>query len=220
MKRIRIVTAVIMVLSILSMGFSAPDTIASRNPGVLPPFARVQGVTLGEWSGRLWQVITIPEPNNPIFHPIAECYFDSYGNVGVATFFFESGSSNCTVPAGMMLDVLVISYGCFSVMGDGDTEEELHACAESVPFENLQASIDGIPISNIESYAATSPLFTVVFPEDNIFNLPAGPSLGVAHGITFITTPLSPGQHTIHVHGEAPVFEFVYDWTYNITVTQ
>lgn len=219
MKTIRVLTVSIVLVSMLLMSLSTPHALASPNPAVIPPRAHVQGVALGEWLARLQQLYAIPEPINPIFHPIPECYFARYGNVGIAPTFFESGSSNCTMPAGMMLHVNVIVYGCLSAMGDGETEEELRACAESLTLDNLQAYIDGVPIVNIDSYAATSPLFTLDFTEDNIFNLPADPSLGVAHGYAFITTPLSPGQHTIHVHGEAPVFEFVYDWTYNITVT-
>lgn len=218
MKKIRIVTVSIVLASMLLMSLSTPHALASRNLAVLPPEARVQGLTLSEWLARLQQLYAIPEPINPIFHPMPECYFARYGNVGIAPTYFESGSSSCTMPAGMMLHVNVLVAGCLSAMGDGDTEEELRACAEGVTMENLQASMDGIPISNIDNYAVTSP-FTLDFTEENIFGLPAGPSLGVAHGYEFITTPLSPGQHTIHVHGEAPEFEFVYDWTYNITVT-
>jgi len=220
MKKIRIMTVAVVLVSMLCMSLSTPHALASSNPGVLPPEARLQGLTLSEWVARMQQIVAIPEPVNPIFHPISECYFARYGNVGIAPFYFESGSSSCTMPAGMMLHVNVIVYVCLSTMGDGDTEAELRACAESLVTANLQASIDGVSVGDLSQYADTSPLFTLVFTEDNIFALPAGPSDGVANGVTFITTPLSPGQHTIHVHGEAPDFGgFVYDWTYNITVT-
>jgi len=220
MKKMRVLIVSIMLASVLLMSLSTPQALASPNPAALPPEARLQGLTLGEWVARMQQIAAIPEPINPIFHPKSECYFARYGNLGIAPFYFESGSSSCTMPAGMMLHVNVIVLGCLSAMGDGDTEEELRACAESLVTANLQASIDGVSIGDLSRYADTSPLFTLVFTEDNIFALPAGPSDGVAYGVTFITAPLSPGQHTIHVHGEAPDFGgFVYDWTYNITVT-
>jgi hypothetical protein len=219
MKAIRVLTISIVLACMLLMNLSTPRALASPNPAVLPPKASVQGLTLGEWLAKLQQLFAIPEPFNPIFHPIPECYFVRYGNVGIAPTYFDNGLSSCTMPAGMMLHVNVIVYVCLSAMGDGDTKEELHACAESLTMDNLQAYIDGIPIVDIDSYAATSPVFTLDFTEDNIFGLPAGPSLGVAHGYAFITTPLSPGVHTIHVHGEAPDYPFVYDRTYNITVT-
>ncbi len=132
MKTIRIVTVSIVVASMLLMSLSAPHALASPNPAVLPPEARVQGVSLGEWLARMQQIFAIPEPINPIFQPISECYFARYGNVGIAPAYFDSGSSSCSMPAGMMLHVGVIMIGCLSAMGDGDTEEELRACAEGV----------------------------------------------------------------------------------------
>jgi hypothetical protein len=166
------------------------------------------------------QIVVIPDPINPMLHPIAECFFVPYGNVGLAPMYFESGSGSCELPAGMILYVIVVTGACRSAWGDGETEEELRACAESLVQGNLHASIDGIPVDNLEKYTVTSPLFELDFPIDNIFGLPAGPSDAVSYGTGFFTTPLNPGVHEIYVYGEVPSFGFVYEWTYNITVTK
>jgi hypothetical protein len=217
MKRMRIFS-VVLVISALFLSFPIHSAQGSASPPVLPPEAKVKGLTLGQWAARMNQLYTIPEPINPTVHPIPECYFVRYGNVGIAPAYFESGDSNCEMPVGMKLYVPVVLSTCASIMGDGDTEEELRACAIT-PTANLQASIDDIPVAHLEKYSVTSPLYTMVFPEDNILGVEAGSSSAVTFETGFFTTPLIPGLHTIHVHGEFPEYDFVYDWIYHITVT-
>jgi hypothetical protein len=90
----------------------------------------------------------------------------------------------------------------------GDDEDSLRACANGKSdraFASGQsASIDGVPVENLDSYRFETPLFEFgPLPEDNLFQFfdidaPAGTtSLSVSDGIFLLVTPLSVGRHTI-----------------------
>jgi hypothetical protein len=122
----------------------------------------------------------------------------------------------------MMLYVPVVGTECSTVEAPpfyGGNEQELTACALGFPPSNLQASVDGLPVKNLESYTSLSPLYQLDLPEGNLLGVPAGSYDSVAYTTGFIVTPLSRGEHTIHVHGELGGGAYIYDWTYLITIT-
>lgn len=129
------------------------------------------------------------------------------------------------MPAGTALFVPIISGECSEAEGDGTTEAELRACAIGLIdiVTVAEARLDGVAVQNARQYRAQSPLFTLTLPEDNLFGDPASSSPAVADGYWLLLAPLSPGKHTVYVHGvaappgEDPVFESTV--TYDITVT-
>jgi hypothetical protein len=224
MKITRIFTVTLLIASMLLLTLSTSGAQAKEHPGVLPPTAKVQGLTLGEWGADLWRAtFAIPASQHPgLGFPWSNCYLKQIGNVGLGVAYFYSGSSECEMPTGMMLYVPVVGSECSNIEEPtiGGSEEELRACALNLAHDNLEASIDGIPIRNIENYTVLSPLYQFSVPEDNILGAPAGTYNSVAYTTGFLLTPLSPGEHTVHVHGEIPNGGgFVYDWIYQITVT-
>ena len=106
---------------------------------------------------------------------------------------------------------------------------------------NLYATIDGVPINNLESYRVISPVFQYVLPPNNVaggsVNLvyfvsagevdvtgPVKPAVG--DGFYLLLKPLPPGHHTITFGGTTQTLDasgnlatFELDITYHITVT-
>jgi len=221
MKRLRVCLA--LTLAMLLVTVSVASAGGNANPGVLPPNSRVQGLTYGEWSARLMQsVFGLPLSENPAAGaPWTGCYLERVGNVGLGVPFFGSGTFTCEMPVGTMLYLLVIASECSTLEPPpfyGSNEAELRACATSTAFADLQASIDGVAIQDVADYLVTSPLYQLTLPEGNVLGLPAGTGDSVAYGAFLMLAPLSPGQHTVHVHGAVPG-AFEYDMTYFITVT-
>jgi hypothetical protein len=224
MKITRVLSVSIMIVSMLFMSFSMPTAQASANPAVLPPSAKVEGLTLGDWGAKLWQALfAIPADQNPLAgHLWSTCYLDRIGNVGVGVGYGSSGSVDCEMPMGMTLFVPVVGSECSTAEPPpfyGGNEAELRACAIQFAPANLEASIDGIPVRNIEKYTAVSPLYQFTLPENNILGAPAGTYESISYQTGFLLAPLSSGEHVVHVYGEVPFVGFVYDWVYNITVT-
>jgi hypothetical protein len=224
MKRTRVLTVSVLITAMLLMTVSIAGAQGSANPAVLPPTARVQDMTLGEWSAEMFRALfEIPASQNPALgYQWTNCYFKRIGNVGLGVTYFSGGSSECQMPAGMILYVPIVGGECSTAEPPpyyGGNEEELRACVLAFVYENVYAFVDDTPVRNIESYFSLTPLYYFDLPSDNVLGGPAGKAYSVAHAYGFLLAPLSPGKHTIHVHGEVPDFDFVYDWVYHITVT-
>jgi hypothetical protein len=226
MKKLRVLIYGLLIAALLFMTASVPSVVrATSNPGVVSPHARVQGLTYGQWEAKAFRYLfEIPADQNPgIGAPWTNCYLKRVGKVGVGvTFFLTSGTFNCQMPTGMFLFLPVIGTECSSVEPPpfyGETYPELRACAESFVIQDLAVSVDGVPLKHLQDYISTSPLYTFTLPENNVLGLPAGTAKSVARGLALMFTPFSPGKHTLVVHGAMPDAQFIYTWTYNITVT-
>ena len=94
-----------------------------------------------------------------------------------------------------------------------------------VPFlqfmTDLFASVDGVPLQNLEAYLAISPLFT--FTADPALTqspvvdpcITGTPQPGVSMGYWLLLTPLPPGDHVVRFGSVG----WGQDVTYNIRVT-
>jgi len=77
------------------------------------------------------------------------------------------------------------------------------------------ASIDGVPVLNLDLYRTRSARFYAYLPGDNAFGLPEmmlGPNFD--DGWYLFLKPLTAGDHTIHFTGA----DGSVDVTYNLTV--
>jgi hypothetical protein len=225
MKRIHIFTVAVMIASMLSLSLSTPQALGSTNPVVLPPEARVQGLTLGGWHAEFWRAtLEIPASQHPgLGYPWPNCYIERIGNVGLVVASWISDEIECEMPVGMMLYFNVVGSECSTAEPPpwyGGNEEELRACALQWVPEDLEAAIDGVPVQNIDQYTALSPLYQFILPEDNVLGAPAGTYDSVAYSNGFILAPLSPGEHTIEISGEVPAIPFEFHKLYHITVTK
>jgi hypothetical protein len=182
-------------------------TPAGGGVTILPPDEIVGGATLGEWSGRWWQwAVSIPEVANPNFDETAgeRCGYGQHGPV-----FFLPGSFvpeppeiiTCVVPTGTHIYIGLGGAECSTVEPPpffGRDEAELAACAAAnTEAMTVSATIDGQEVADLDRYLSTSPLFTMNFPLDNFFGVPAGPAQAVAVGYGMILAPPPPGEYVI-----------------------
>ena len=197
------------------------------NPRVLPPNSAPHGLTYGEWSARWIKWAYEPPPaNNPVLDTTgANCGVGQTGHVWFLAGTFNAGTvvRSCTIPPGQMIFFPVGNGFC---AGDGLDFAGERACATqfAAGLSNFRVEIDGDPVNGLDSslfqnyYRALSPQYDLVLGADNIFGAPAGTyTPGAADGVYLMLAPLSPGQHTIHIHADVNAGGQI-DATYFLTV--
>ena len=183
---------------------TAPDTGGVE---IVPPDESWAGASRGEWDARWWQwAVTMPEDINPNFDTTGEhC---GYGQSGPVFFmpasFGEAFERTCVIAEGTAIYVVVAGTECSTVEPPpffGRTEEELQACASAALDDatNYQASVNGQDVPDLETYRTGSPLFTMTFPENNIFAVEPGVAQSVSETYSFIIAPPPPGEYEIVV---------------------
>jgi hypothetical protein len=225
MKRIQVLSIIVVTAVLLASIVLVAYARGNRNPGVLPPTSRVQGLTYGDWLAKWWQyVLSVPAEQNPLEGAPEGCSFQWVGNVGlvVANSTLDT-PIQCTVPAGKMLFVEVLGAECSTLEESpfyGGNEAELRVCAQDLVPQDLQASIDGVEVRDLGKYIVTSPVYDFTVPENNVLYVPGGDGQSVASGAYLMLSPLSPGTHTIHLRGTYPDLEYTADKTLTLTVGQ
>jgi hypothetical protein len=218
--------ALLLSLIAVPLAVGAPAAKADNpNPGVLPVGSTAFGQTYGEWSAAWW--------NWAASQTLAKsAVADTTGaNCGVGQsgpVWFLAGTTGgfvtrtCTIPSDTAILFPIINGECSTAEGNGTTDAELAACAKDLMdhVTAKDASIDGTPLVNLDSYRVGSPLFTLRAVRNNAFGIPAGKTNSVAEGFWILLAPLSAGQHTIQFHGTAVFGTFTFEEgvTYNLTV--
>ncbi len=175
---------------------------------ILDPDESYAGVTRGEWDARWWQwALSLPAEINPNVDLTSEgCGYGQAGPVfflpGNFTGAPSTTTATCVVPEGVAIFVGVGGNECATVEPPpyfGRDEEDLRACAVAATdgVTNLQASINGEPVPDLETYRVSSPLFPLTLPDDSAFGAPAGVALSVADDYSFIIAPPPPGEYEI-----------------------
>jgi hypothetical protein len=112
----------------------------------------------------------------------------------------------CTVPAGKaILFPILNSERSFAEFPKLKTLSELRMCAKTIQDQvtTLMASVNGVPILNLQEYRIQSPPFNFTLPHNNILGMPANTTTeAVADGNWVFLKPLSPGVHKIMFKGE------------------
>ena len=184
----------------------------NANSTVFPPNSHPYGLSYAEWVAMGGQMLfaTPYDPTASVLGMVGNVALLSANTGGASTL---SG----TVPAGtsflfvVVTDIELAPFWCGEGTGAPNcTVEELRAVAAgvidgSMPFL-LQAEIDGVPLKNLYHYRFESTVWYGVADENNLFGPygvvgPYGPA--VADGFWILTTPLPPGDHTIHVRAVA-----------------
>ena len=201
-------------------GIPGPTTVAklatgNPNPTVSPIQSKPHGKTYSEWSVLWWQYF-LPLTSTEF----GECKIGQSGKVA----FLITGPATCTgkVDPGTALFFPVANVECSSLEAapfHGDTPAERASCAASFigGVGTLNVTLDDHTLQDLTDYHVLSPDFSFTVGPDNVFGIPcasecSGKSSG--DGYYVMLTPLTPGQHTIHISASG----FGIDTTFNLTV--
>jgi hypothetical protein len=211
---------------LFAVSVTTTQAAANSNPGVYPPHSNPYGKSYGEWAGIFWQwLLSFPADASPAFEQ-GEVIYGVQKQSG-PLWILESGNvgvweRQVRIPAGRGLLFSITGAACDTLSMPDTRAEELVDCVNA-PFNDLTifafAEVDGIPMTNVDRYLVTSPLFDINVPENGLFGIPTGRGTAIEKGWFFILAPLSKGQHTIRVRAhivEAP--EFDGETTYQLTV--
>jgi hypothetical protein len=137
----------------------------------------------------------------------------------------------CTVPTGKALFFAILNAAFGAAVGDCEPTKPGVLCdvtalraaaAASLDSVTIEASIDGVPLLNLNDYRVQSPVFSVTLPEGNILDIPSGTYAPmISDGYWLMLAPLSAGAHTIHFKGivtGGPFDGFEIEGTYHLTV--
>jgi hypothetical protein len=195
--------------SVVATSDTPPDTSVAATAAtaaveILPPDEPFAGQTRGEWDARQWQwLVSMPVDVNPGDDTAGDrC---GYGQSGPVFFVVGSGGGGdrtCVVAEGTAIYVVVATVECSTVEPPpffGRTEEELRACATAdmdlVTY--VSARVNGVDVANLDTYRTASPLFTLTFPDNNIFGVESGVAQAVSEGFSFVIAPPPPGSYEI-----------------------
>jgi hypothetical protein len=174
---------------------------------ILPPDEAWAGLTRGEWDARWYQwTVSMPVDVNPAVDATGErC---GYGQSGPVFFlpanWTESASveRTCVVAEGTAIHASPATVNCSTLEPPpffGRTEDELRACAAAWLDDATyyQARVNGQEVADLDSYRSSSPLFTLTFPENNLFGAEPGVAQAVSEAYSFIIAPPPPGEYEI-----------------------
>jgi hypothetical protein len=173
---------------------------------VLPPEATMAGATLGQWSAQWWQWhVSFPVASHPGADETgARCGTGQHGPVFFLPALLTFDDITCVVPADTAIFVPIGAAECSTVEPPpffGRDEAELRACARAAAdtYSTLTASVDDHFITDLAQYRASSPLFTITLPDNNVLDAPAGVATAVAEGYDVLLAPLPAGEHQVLV---------------------
>lgn len=206
----------------------ATDATSDINSGVYPPDSVPYNLTYGDWSAKWWQwVLSLPQDVNPLIDQTGEHCAQGQNQTAPVWFlagtFGGSAERACTLPEGKAILFPVLTSG--NVKTDpSETEEDLRVTTKEA-VDNpaiLEASVDGVPLHNLQNYRAESPLFNVTLPEGNIFGVPELNSQAVSDGYWVMLQPLAVGDHSLNFRGAdsaAVAGGLVTEVTYKLTIS-
>ena len=183
----RLVAGIAMIFFLIA---AAPASAAGQ--GFQPPNAKIHNHTLTDIAAAwvLW-AFGSPEDENPLLASRCE-----QSPIDPNIWFLPSSLGgdmeiDCQIPRGAFLVLTPAGYGCTGADGVGTTEAELRACVEPGfdEFTNIEASLDGKAVKDVERYIVTTPV--VQLPGPNLVSDDATPS--VLRGVFLVVHPLSPG---------------------------
>jgi hypothetical protein len=239
-----IIITSVLPLMIIMVGFSTTPFIYAQTNNVtnssstnttstgkiFPPDAMPYNMTYGEWSAKWWQwILSIPTENNPLNDDNGRnCAVEQSGPV-----WFLVGTTGgliertCTIPSGSAILIPAINGECsYAEYPSFRSESELRSCAitQMDKATQLKARIDGVDVTDLNTYRFQSPLFNLTLPENNIFGLPAGTTQAVADGFWILLEPLTAGNHDIQFGGglvdvsTTGTVNFATEAVYHITI--
>ncbi len=165
-------------------------------------------VSYADWTEKWWQwTYSIPWDNNPSYDDTGKyCSESQIGPVWFLTLAYEHPViRSCDIPENTALLITLLNSECsyveFPLL---KTEEELRECAKHMQdlVVGGNASLNKIPIPNLESYRVQTDIFNFTLPENNILNLKPQTTQAVADGNWLFFKPLPVGTYELKVKGD------------------
>lgn len=199
------------------------------NPSMYSTHESPYGIPYQKWLANSWQwKFSVPTAQNTLNNYVnpANCAIDQKGPVW---FFSESLSGaqvrQCTLPAGKSIFIPVLDGQCDLSDTHQHSDTDLINCAsEGNDFAAISASVDGVPIKNLDSYRTHTQFFNLTVPADNVYHeKPPGVYRSYADATVLFLHPLPPGPHVVHYNVNIinPLhsnFNYSTDATYKILV--
>lgn len=186
------------------------------------PYDRPYGIIYSEWTARWWRwLLEQPSDVNPVYDQSgSRC---SQNQIYSSVWFLAGtmGSKvlrKCVIPGSKSLLFPIINYA-YAAEDDTKTESELTEIVrqEIDKIAEMQISLDGIKIPDLETFRVRTPVFEVFLPKNNIFNNEAGLNRVVSDGYWFFCD-LKPGHHVLSSFGSCLAGTINIDVFYELTI--
>lgn len=221
-------------------GNPSGGTSSTKSAQVLDPAVEHYGHTDAEWATLWWRwVFEMPHTAEscvlPFMDPTGEHCADSQsGDV-----FFLAGTTEnvavrkkCAVPKGKALFFPILSFTNDNAGYEPDklqTEDEmidfLQKQMDGVPVDQMAASLDDRPITDVARFATDITKFSYTLPEEpNTYTCYGANGVtglvdpAYATGYWVMLPPPAAGAHVLHFEGHAPDFPLDVDVTYQFTI--
>jgi hypothetical protein len=211
---ILVLSTIIVLTPCLSFQFQTNNSVNDKNTNnsqpiaVFPANSKPHGLTYGEWTAKWWQWgYSIPKDINPAYDDTGKnCAQKQNGPVWfLAGTYGHPVNRKCDIPAGKAILFPILNSECsFAEFPKLETLSELRTCAKTIQDQvtTLNATVDGVPISDLQKYRIQSPPFNFTLPLNNILGLPSNiTTQAIADGNWVFLKPLSPGSHKITFRG-------------------
>jgi hypothetical protein len=224
------IAQVVAFFMILAIGLMMPSTILFAqadkiNPTVYSVDSKTFGMTYGQWAAKWEQwLLSTPQKDSPATDETGKnCGQNQNGPVWfLAGTPGGSATRSCTIPAGKAILFATINTECsYSERPTLKSESDLVSCARESNnlASNLQTTVDGVNLQQLDKYRVTSPLFNLTFPTGNIFGAPVGTTQAIVDGFYVFLQPLSPGKHEVHFSGLTPANPTTGTTNFSVDVT-
>lgn len=167
------------------------------------------GKTWEEWTAKWWQwLLSIPRNHNPGLDQTGENFDLNQLDPNVlflagALAGFAPVERTITINTGKAVLFPVINFiTSYAEEPSLKSEEALlsHAKSNIDDISKKEANINGVNFTDLEKYRVQSKVFDVTFPEDNVYGLRPGPTMGASDGYWIFLKPL-PGTYDIRIAG-------------------
>jgi hypothetical protein len=174
---------------------------------IFPPDSNPYGLTYGEWSAKWWQwILAIPPDRNPLLDKTGQYCNEGQTDQNV---FFLGGTfggkveRTCTIPSDKAIFFPIINYeGNFIEDKTIHNEPQLVELVKSQidDIKYFYVTFDGMELQKLENFRSRK-IFTLTFPENNVFGVKNESTLAVADGYYIMIKPLLPGIHHLTFGG-------------------
>jgi pterin-4a-carbinolamine dehydratase len=185
---------------------------------------------IAKWSQ--WS-FSLPLNNQPAFDYTGKlCSQNQTGPVWflVGTFGYPV-IRECTIPVGTAILFPILNMVCtYAEYPNLKTEEQLKECASNIQnyTTDLNVTVDGEELLDIEKYRIQSSLFNFTLPRDNVLNVDAQFTQAISDGYWIFLKPLAIGKHEIRFNGNVNSINNTYSFSqpngwnyetiYNLTI--